>query len=157
MVHLAHFNIARLRAPLDHPSMRGFAEGLAPINRLADESPGFVWRLQDQGGDSMATRPYEDERIAITLSVWESVEALHHFVYRSHHVDYLRERAKWFLPMKGYALVLWWIAEGTVPHVEEAKTRLQTLREHGPSPYAFTFRKSFPASEEAVRPAGAGK
>lgn len=131
--------------------MRGFAEGLAPINRLADASPGFLWRLQDEGGDSMATRPYDDERIAITLSVWETVEDLRRFVYRSHHVDYLKRRAEWFEPIEGYALVLWWIVEGSRPTVIEAKERLELLRERGPSPRAFTFRKNFPPDSSTAR------
>ena len=32
-----------------------FVDGLAPINALADGSPGFVWRLQT--GDGEATAP----------------------------------------------------------------------------------------------------
>ncbi|REJ85146.1 MAG: DUF3291 domain-containing protein [Acidobacteria bacterium] len=144
-MHLAQFNVARLRAPLDDPSMRGFVDGLAPINALADGSPGFVWRLQDDSGDSTAERPYPDDpEVVITLSVWESVEAVREFVYRSHHVDYLRQRSSWFEPMQGYTLVLWWIPAGTLPTIEEAKQRLEKLRDTGPTPEAFTFRRAFP-------------
>jgi hypothetical protein len=46
---LAQANIARSKAALDDPLMQGFVEQLEPINRLADNSPGFVWRLQAEG------------------------------------------------------------------------------------------------------------
>ena len=59
-VHLADFNIARLRAPIDDPMIDDFRNNLEPVNRLADESPGFVWRLQDDSGD--ATAGFTDAR-----------------------------------------------------------------------------------------------
>ena len=45
-VHLADFNVARLRAPIDDPLIDEFRDNLEAINGLADRSPGFVWRLQ---------------------------------------------------------------------------------------------------------------
>jgi hypothetical protein len=50
--HLAQCNIGRLRAPLESPLIADFVAVLDPINRLADEAPGFVWRLQGDEGDS---------------------------------------------------------------------------------------------------------
>ena len=44
--HLSQINIARMVAPLTDPIMADFVAGLAPINALADASPGFVWRFQ---------------------------------------------------------------------------------------------------------------
>lgn len=44
--HLAQFNIARLRAPLDSPVLAGFVDQLDAVNAIGDASPGFVWRLQ---------------------------------------------------------------------------------------------------------------
>jgi Domain of unknown function (DUF3291) len=44
----AQVNVARMRAPLDDPVMAGFVARLAEINALADQSPGFVWRLQTE-------------------------------------------------------------------------------------------------------------
>lgn len=44
MTHqLAQYNVGRLLQPLDHDSILGFVDGLEPMNRLAEESPGFVW------------------------------------------------------------------------------------------------------------------
>ena len=44
--HLAQFNISRLKAPLDDPSLKEFVDFLDPVNAFAEQSPGFVWRLR---------------------------------------------------------------------------------------------------------------
>jgi hypothetical protein len=142
---LAQANIAHMRAPLEHPLMDGFRSQLERINALADRSPGFVWRLQSDAGDATSIRAYDDPRILFNMSVWESLEALHAYVYKSDHVRPLRARREWFEPMSGPSLVLWWIARSHTPTVEEARARLDLLRERGPSPEAFTFRHAFPA------------
>jgi hypothetical protein len=150
---LAQLNVGVLRAPVDSPRLAGFVEMLDPINALAERTPGFVWRLQTEDGNATAIRPFEDERIAVNLSVWESLEALGEFVYASSHLDVLRRRREWFERMDEAYLVLWWIPAGTIPTVEEAKRRLEILRERGPSPRAFTFREPFPPPDatEPVR------
>jgi len=143
--HLAQVNIGRLRAPLEDPIMEGFRSQLDPINALADRSPGFVWRLQTEDGNATAIRPFDDDdRMAINMSVWESLEALQQYVYRSAHVGPLRDRKQWFEPLEGPILALWWIPAGHIPTVAEAKARLELLKERGPSAEAFTFRSPFP-------------
>jgi hypothetical protein len=142
--HLAQVNIGRVRARLTDPLMAGFVAGLEPINALADSSPGFVWRLQTDAGDATSIRPYNDERLLINLSVWESVEALKAFVYRTHHVDFMRQRENWFERLDTYYLALWWTPAGSVPSIEDATIRLDHLREHGESSFAFSFKKIFP-------------
>jgi hypothetical protein len=142
--HLAQVNIGRLRAPLDDPIMEGFRSQLDPINALADRSPGFVWRLQTEDGNATSIRPFDDERMAINMSVWESLAALQHFVYKSAHVGPLRDRKEWFEPIEGPILALWWIPAGHIPTVVEAKGRLRLLEQRGPSVDAFTFRTPFP-------------
>jgi len=128
--------------------MEGFRTQLDPINALADQSPGFVWRLQTEDGNATAVRPDADDPLmAINMSVWESLETLQQFVYKSHHVESLRARKQWFEPMKGPILVLWWIPAGHIPTIAEARERLAHLEAHGPTPHAFTFRASFPAPD----------
>jgi hypothetical protein len=148
--HLAQFNIARMRAPIDDPVMEGFRSQLERINAIADQSPGFVWRLQTEDGDATAVRPYPDPLTIVNMSVWESLEALHGYVYRSPHAGPLRDRRQWFEPAEGNILVLWWVPAGHLPSVEEAVERLEHLRVHGPSETAFTFRQPFPAPGEAT-------
>ena len=148
--HLAQVNVGRFRAPIDDPIMDGFRMGLDAINALADASPGFVWRLQTEDGNATAIRPdAEDQLMAINMSVWESLESLQQFVYKSAHVAPLRDRKLWFEQMDGPILVLWWIAAGQIPTVADARDRLAHLKAHGPTPHAFTFRTSFPAPDDA--------
>jgi Domain of unknown function (DUF3291) len=142
---LAQVNIALLRAPLDGPELADFVAALEPINRLADGSPGLVWRLQTADGDATAIRAFDDDRILVNLSVWASVEALWNFVYASRHLDLLRRRREWFHGLADAHLALWWIPAGQVPTVEEAKGRLGLLGRTGPSADAFTLREPFPA------------
>ena len=145
--HLAQVNIGRVRAPLDDPIMEGFRTQLDPINALADRTPGFVWRLQTEDGNAMAIRPFDDERMAINMSVWESLDALQQFVYQSAHIAPLRDRKQWFEPMEGPILALWWVPAGHIPTVVEAKERLEHLKLHGPTAHAFTFRIPFPTPD----------
>jgi len=150
--HLAQVNIGRFRAPIDDPIMEGFRIQLDPINALADSTPGFVWRLQTEDGNATAVRPdAADPLMAINLSVWESIDALQQYVYRSAHVGPLRDRKQWFEPMEGPILALWWIPAGHIPTVAEAMDRLQHLKEHGPTVHAFTFRSPF-AAPDATSP-----
>lgn len=142
--HLAQVNIGRLRAPVDSPIVAEFMEALGPINALADVAPSFVWRLQTADGNATAIRPFEDDEILINMSVWESIEPLGNFVYRSAHTPYMRRRREWFQPMAEVYMALWWVPAGHIPTTAEAAERLRHLQEHGPTPHAFTFRRPFP-------------
>jgi hypothetical protein len=145
--HLAQYNIARLLAPLDSPQLADFMAALDPLNRLADESPGFVWRHQTDEGNSTAIRVRGDPMIIINFSVWEDADSLFEYAYHSDHVEIFRRRLDFFEPHELPYLVLWWVPAGHEPSVEEADDRLDYLREHGPTPHAFTFKKRFPAPE----------
>ncbi len=151
-MHLAQLNVGRLRAPMDDPQIDDFRENLDPINALAESSPGFVWRLQDDAGNATGIKPYGDELEIVNLSVWESIEALADFTYRTGHVQFLRRRRDFFEAPTQPILCLWWIPEGTVPTVEDAIERLDHLRAHGPTPTAFTFRQRFEADDDVLRP-----
>lgn len=141
--HLAQLNIGRILAPVDDPIMYGFMSKLDEINALAERSPGFVWRLKTDEGNATAIRPYEDPTVLVNMSVWESLEQLRQYVYRSTHADYLRQRKQWFEKFDGPYLVMWWIPAGHIPTVEEAKERLEHLRAHGDTEYAFSFTRPF--------------
>ena len=52
--HLAEANVARLRAPLDDPTMAGLVRALDDVNWLAERSPGFVWRHRPEQGQASA-------------------------------------------------------------------------------------------------------
>jgi len=146
--HLAQINIGRILAPIDDSLMAEFVAQLAPINALADSTPGFVWRLQTESRDATSIRIYEDQMIALNMSVWESVDALREFAYKSAHAGVMRERKRWFEKFDGPYMALWWVPAGHIPTTEEGKERLDHLREHGDSPYAFSFKNVFPVPEE---------
>jgi Domain of unknown function (DUF3291) len=145
--HLAQVNIGRARGPMDTPVMSGFAAQLAPVNAIADQSPGFVWRLQTENGDATSILPYDDPAIMINMSVWESIEALRTFVYRTSHVGVMRDRAQWFEKMAEAYVALWWIPAGHTPSIGEAQERLEFRRAFGDTALAFSFGKTFPAPE----------
>ncbi len=143
--HLAQINVARLRAPIDDPLVAEFVAGLEPVNQLADTSPGFVWRLQTEAGDATSLQAYDDELIIVNMSVWESLDQLADFVYRSAHTEFLRNKRSWFERMVEAHAALWWTEAGRLPSVTEGVQRLEALRTNGPSPEAFAFRHSFAA------------
>jgi len=147
--HLAQVNIARMLAPLDDPIMAEFVARLEEINVLADSSPGFVWRLKSEGGEAAATylRPYDDDRILFNMSVWETVDQLKVYVYKSAHGKVMQQRNEWFKKFDEPFMAMWWVEAGHIPTVGEAKQRLEYLRVHGPSPHAFTFKRLLPAAE----------
>ena len=45
-------------------------------------------------------------------------------------------------------LALWWVPVGHLPGIDEAKKRLAHLDAHGPTQFAFTFKKTFEPDEE---------
>lgn len=146
--HLAQINIARMLAPIDDPLMAKFVVQLAPVNALADGSPGFVWRLQTDSGDATSIKVYDDDKIIVNLTVWESVEALREFVYKNAHYGVLRDRKRWFEKFDGPYYALWWVPAGELPTTEEGKERLEYLREHGDTSHAFSFKNLFPEPRE---------
>jgi Domain of unknown function (DUF3291) len=146
--HLAQCNVGRAKGPMDGPVMAGFAARLADINALADGSPGFVWRLQTAEGNATSIHVFEDERMLMNMSVWESPDALRAYVYRSDHVNVMRQRKQWFEKLDAVYLVLWWVPVGHIPTPQEAKERLAHLQEHGESSHAFSFAKIFPAPDD---------
>ncbi|HET7810423.1 MAG TPA: DUF3291 domain-containing protein [Steroidobacteraceae bacterium] len=143
---LAQINIARLKAPLDSPELKDFVDNLDRINALAENSPGFVWRLKGEGNDATSLRPMGDD-VIVNMSVWRDVESLKNYVYRSAHVEILKRKREWFTRMAESHMALWWVPQGHQPAVSEAAIKLRVLREKGPSPEAFTFTSAFAAPD----------
>jgi len=143
--HLAEFNIARIKYPLDDPRMREFVDNVDRVNRLADKLPGFVWRLQDESGHAMGMRVYDDPMILPNLTVWESVEALERFVFKTVHGRFFDRRETWFAQPEP-TLVMWWVPVGHRPTLEEGVARLDRLRARGPGEEASGW-ESLPAAQ----------
>lgn len=151
--HLAQLNVGRMLAPVTAPEIAGFMAALDPINALADDAPGFVWRLQTGDGNATDIHAFDDELMLLNMSVWESPETLRAFTYTTAHTAVLRRRREWFERLEVAHLVLWWVPTGHVPTIDEALDRLDRLRRDGPSPAAFTFRAPFgPDDADPARP-----
>ena len=139
---LAQLNLARMTVPLDDPVMVDFVNNLDRINRLAEESKGFVWRYIEER-DADGSDVFDPNTLLVNMSVWSSLEDLFNFTYQTAHVEIFKRRKEWFTSMEGMHMVCWYIPEGEFPSLSEAAERLDHLNKHGQTPYAFTFKGRF--------------
>ncbi|MGJ8680299.1 DUF3291 domain-containing protein [Paraglaciecola sp.] len=146
-MHLAQLNIAKAKYSLESVEMKEFVDNLEPVNQIAESSSGFIWRLKDEGGDATQIQVFSDPDIIVNMSVWESVDALKNFMFRTHHRDFLRRKKEWFHNIPQDSYVLWWIPIGYTPTLQEAVEKLDFLRTNGDTPKAFTFKSNFSAEE----------
>lgn len=142
--HLAQINVALARAEMTSEIMSGFVSRLDEINRLADDANGFIWRLIGDGSEATNIRAFDDPMLLVNMSVWEDLESLKTYAYKSAHVELVRDRDAWFHKIPDAHQALWWVPAGHMPTVHEGKAKLDYIRAHGPSAEAFTFAKSFP-------------
>jgi hypothetical protein len=150
--HLAQLNLGLFKAPLDSEAMAEFRRALEPINALAEATPGFVWRLRDDDGGSSSNVDVpgtDDPLMAPNMSVWESMDALKHFMFKSGHATYLRRRSEWFQRQDAAFNVLWWIPVGEIPTLDDAVRRLRHYDAHGPSQVGFGFRDDVAPPDES--------
>lgn len=146
--HIAQMNVLTFLYDPDDARLTDFMAALDPINALADDAPGFVWRLQTESGNATEIQVTDDPRFIVNMSVWESVEALFDFVYRTAHAKVMARRREWAVRPDEAHQVLWWVPTGHRPTVEEGMARLERLRREGPGPAAFTFKAKFPPPGE---------
>jgi hypothetical protein len=150
--HLAQINVGRLVAPQGDPRVQPFFEALDWVNALADSSPGFVWRLQDDGGNATAIQVTPDPLFILNMSVWTDADSLFNYVYRSAHTPEMGRRREYFERFEGAYMALWWIEAGTIPSINDGLSRLWNLDRYGPSQHAFTFKARFPQPDQASPP-----
>lgn len=146
-MHLAQLNIAKAKYPLESAELKEFVDNLIPVNQLAEDTEGFIWRLQDENGDATSIHAFADPSIIVNMSTWASVDALKNFMFRTHHRNFLRRKSEWFDNIALDSYVLWWVPQGFTPSIEEGIARLNYLRENADSPYAFTFKSNFSSTE----------
>jgi len=143
-MYLAQFNIAEALADDNSPVMADFFSNIDRINAIADNAPGFIWRLTDDAGEaSSSIRPFDSEFVLVNMSLWKNRESLFNFVYHSDHLEIYKRKKEWFHKVPKMHMVLWYVAEDHIPSLEEAMERLEHLRTHGEAPYAFSFKSSF--------------
>jgi hypothetical protein len=140
-MHLAEINIGRLKYEIGDPRIADFVDNLGRINAVAERMPGFVWRLVGDGSNDGALdlRPFADPMMAVNVSVWETVEHLEQYVWNTVHKRFYNRKAEWFELMSSHHFCMWFVEEGHIPTLAEAKERLDHLEAHGNSDYAFDW------------------
>lgn len=151
--HLAHFNFARLAWSVDDPRVAGFLKGRDPIRRIAEASPGFVWKQEAGAGEGTEAG---DPGLLLSLSVWESVEALAHFSWNTLHKRFWMKRAEWFEPNEGTNFAMWWVPRGHRPSYDEAWDRIGRRERNGDSDEAFGWDWVSLRSRAQQQPQAAG-
>ncbi|WP_337966588.1 DUF3291 domain-containing protein [uncultured Flavobacterium sp.] len=148
--HLAEINIAKMKGvDINDPIMKEFTDNLELINTLAENSDGFVWRLKDDSYNATNLNQYNDEQIIVNVSVWENIETLEYYMYKTFHSDFLKRRKEWFLKFGKAHTAMWWIPKGHIPTLEEAVEKLDYLQKNGVSELVFDLRNKFPMPAEA--------
>lgn len=149
--HLAQANIARMKGGPDQPVMAEMFGRMEEMNRLAEQSAGFVWRWRGSDAKPDALHvfadyfvPFEPERLFYNMSVWENLECLRQYAFKTAHAEMLRAKRRWIDDFDRAHLALWWIPVGHRPTVTESVTRLRAVQEKGPTALAFTFQQLFP-------------
>lgn len=140
-MHVAELNIGRLNHEISDPRMADFVDNLERVNRMAERMPGFVWRLAGDGsnGGALDLRPFPDPMMAVNMSVWETIEELEVFVWKTVHQRFYSRKAEWFTALRSHHFVMWFVEEGHTPTLAEARERLEHLDAHGNSDYAFDW------------------
>lgn len=161
---LAVMNIARLRFPMNHPLMAEFQFALGPINEIARNTPGFLWMYDSnqwnlpsfsppQGEDVLLAEMASNDMWMPQLSMWENLESLQHFVFKSGHAMYFRRKHEWFekeepqqhetKPFYPVKNVLWHVPaarQQEPPTLIQAFQKLGRIRSFGPSADAFDLK-----------------
>ena len=145
-MHLAEFNIGILKYDWDDPRVADFQNNLDRVYAIAARSPGYVWHMPPDEMEAAQLDPAGilggNPRIASTLSVWESPEALRAFTFETVHKQFYDRRGEWYDPDgQPTRFVMWWVPEGHRPTIDEAAVRLDTFTRNGPTPEAFDWRR----------------
>ena len=99
---------------------------------------------RDGGASIRARRRLTDPLFIVNLTVWESIDDLSAFTYRSEHRTVFARRSDWFERWARPNVCMWWQLAGTIPSVDDARRRLRYLEDHRPTPEAFTLKQRFP-------------
>ncbi len=149
--YLAQVNVARAKAEMNTETMRGFMGQLDAMNHLADTADGFIWRMIGDGGDYTSIRPFDDPLVIMNVSLWRDIDSLKNYVYKTVHMNIVRDRHTWFHKMNEFQQALWWHPVSHQPTAQEAKEKLERVRLLGATQEAFTFAQPFPPPDQSTR------
>jgi len=105
----------------------------------------LAWRLESEEENPQDDLVFNDPSWLVNLSVWENLDALTAFIRSELHLSIMKRRREWFRSQDEATMVLWWVHDGCLPTVAQAREKLEALRENGPSAAAFGFSDPFPA------------
>ena len=139
-MRLAELNIGRLTAPEDDPRVHDFMANLDRVNGMGKRMPGFVWMMEGSGESGTGNTENsigDDPQFVANLTVWKDADSLRNFVWNTVHKQFYERRAEWFKLMGEQHFVMWHVAEGHEPTLEEALERLEHRKTNGDSDAAF--------------------
>ena len=156
-MHLAELNIGRLNAPVDDPRVHDFMANLDRVNGMGKRMPGFVWMMEgwgEPGTGNTENSIGDDPQFVANLTVWEDADSLRNFVFNTVHKQFYERRAEWFELLGEQHFVMWHVADGHKPTLEEALARLEHLKAQGDTDFAFGWDALEGASEWQAKQCG---
>ena len=156
MAKIAFYTFGILREAKGHEHVQGFFDRIEAAFAQAEQPEGFIERdrrsdLIEGWGPYVSPRFYNEEKHSgapATLSLWTDLESVCAFAYRHAHGEAMQKRQDWFLKPEWPTYVAWWVDDDHTPTREEACQRHEHIHDHGPTPYAFDFKKPFDAKGE---------
>ena len=134
---IAQMNWGRLKYPLQDKRMSEFTDSLHNVYILAENHPGFIWRISESESELQLYDLGFDNLISSTVSVWNNIESLKDYTYNSLHGVYLKRSSEWFEKIDGPQLVIWNCEKDAQPNFKDSFDRLENLKNKGPTDYAY--------------------
>ena len=131
------FNVAQMKHPKDAPEMQSFFNAVPHVQRLAESSPGFIWRELNEDDPTIGKRLGAD--FIVNLSAWESLDSLYAFVFSQSHRQIMMARDHWFTHVGKALSVVWFANDAPYPSWDQAIDRLEMLWQNGPTRDAFDY------------------
>ena len=133
--------LGKLRFSLEDKRMKELAESLHKVFSLAEEHPGFIWRISESQSKVQLFELGFDKLISSTVSVWKDSISLKDFTYNFLHGVYLKRNFKWFKKVHGPQLVIWNVENNYQPTFKKSFDRLEYLKNNGSSDYAHEWKR----------------
>lgn len=151
MAQVAIYTIGRLNHPYDHPVSKGFYEMGYKVMRQASVSGDLIKEFSSdevQIPEKVKGKGYP----VLTLTVWQSLQALYRFSYSGKHSQALRNRSRWMESYedKHIPYIIWWTETVNDVSWEEAFRRYNHYKDHGSTPFAFDFKHAFDEKGEVL-------
>ena len=145
MAFISIYTVGKLKHPYIHPASLEFFEVGDEIVRQAAKSGQLIEVISPKGVHFLEEIKKQEGFPTLTLTVWKSLQSLHHFTYSGLHRQALRDRGKWMetYQEKHLSYVIWWTEKVKDVSWEEAFKRYNYYLQQGSTPFAFDFKHPF--------------